>query len=68
MQREQIESGNANQRNRAENNENRAATGANGYPVLDDLDMNDNDDVVSMNDSLNMLVINNTNINGNGRR
>jgi hypothetical protein len=71
MNREQIESGNINNRNiRAQNNEssNRLATGANGYPILDDMDLNDNDDVVSMNDSLNMLVINNTNITGNGRR
>ena len=69
MQREQIESGNANNRNRADNaDSNRAAAGTNGYPVLDDLDANENDDVVSMNDSLNMLVINNANINGNGRR
>jgi hypothetical protein len=70
MNREQIESGNQNHRNsRIQNNQsNRLATGANGYPILDDLDINDNDDAVSMNDSLNMMVINNTSIQGNGRR
>ena len=34
-----------------------AATGSNGYPILDELDLNDVEEVVSMNDSLNMLAI-----------